>query len=241
LLNRFLTWTTGTQEHRTTSTEREDKLKPLVQQTTLFKKEATRLVKFEFQKLMDLDHLTFPWATCLKWLVLDNTINKVAEEVLSPEELEERQLKIQEMSKEAKKKNGKKIVPVSSTSDSESEDGESESVQEIPRFSLPSSLGPSLRKSVDREGLCSILGGEEGQNISARESDYNDYSYGVEYARSGRALCRTCDSLIPNRQKYYHHLECYLPPEHVTFERLSISSDLSRADRRLVTARLRER
>ena len=40
LLNRFLTWTTGTQEHRTTSTEREDKLKPLVQQTTLFKKEG---------------------------------------------------------------------------------------------------------------------------------------------------------------------------------------------------------
>ena len=40
LPNRFLTWTTGTQEHRTTSTEREDKLKPLVQQTTLFKKEG---------------------------------------------------------------------------------------------------------------------------------------------------------------------------------------------------------
>ena len=40
LLNRFLTWTTGTQEHRTTRTEREDKLKPLVQQTTLFKKEG---------------------------------------------------------------------------------------------------------------------------------------------------------------------------------------------------------
>ncbi|RMX38461.1 hypothetical protein pdam_00016792, partial [Pocillopora damicornis] len=76
-----------------------------------------------------------------------------------------------EMGKEAKKKNEKKVVPVSST---------------------------SLCKSVDQEGLCSILGGEEGQNISARESDYNDYSYGVEYARSGRALCRTCDSLIPN-------------------------------------------
>ena len=36
---------------------------------------------------------------CLNYLlicqVLDNTISKVAEEVLSPEELEERQLKIQ--------------------------------------------------------------------------------------------------------------------------------------------------
>ena len=31
----------------------------------------------------------------LKFQVLDNTINKVAEEVLSAEELEERQLKIQ--------------------------------------------------------------------------------------------------------------------------------------------------
>ena len=34
--------------------------------------------------------------------MLDNTINKVAEEVLSPEELEERQLKIQ-MSSDLKK------------------------------------------------------------------------------------------------------------------------------------------
>ena len=33
----------------------------------------------------------------------------------------------------------------------------------------------------------------------SNESDDNDYSYGVEHARSGRALCRTCGSLIPNR------------------------------------------
>lgn len=45
----------------------------------------------------------------------DNTINKVAEEVISPEELKERQSKIQEMSKEAKKKAPNKVVPVSST------------------------------------------------------------------------------------------------------------------------------
>ncbi|XP_027053087.1 uncharacterized protein LOC113680267 [Pocillopora damicornis] len=75
------------------------------------------------------------------------------------------------MGKEAKKKNEKKVVPVSSTSDSESEDDESESVQES----------------------------NDSDDYSEEESDYNDYSYGVEYARSGRALCRTCDSLIPNR------------------------------------------
>ena len=43
--------------------------------------------------------------------MLDNTINKVAEEVLSPEELEERQLKIQ-VSSDLKKKPSTFVVAV---------------------------------------------------------------------------------------------------------------------------------
>ncbi|KAL9959727.1 hypothetical protein ACROYT_G033078 [Oculina patagonica] len=157
--------------------------------------------------------------------VLDNTINKVAEEVLSPEELEERQQKIQEMQEEAKKKTPK-VIAVSSTS-SDSSDSE-------------------LDESTDSE------------LTSDEEFPHENYRFGVEHARSGRARCRTCYASISladlrwmvqfntsweryYEQTHYHHLGCFLPPAYVTFDELSVASDISRAEQRIIKARLRAR
>lgn len=159
--------------------------------------------------------------------VLDNTISKVAEEVLSPEELEERQLKIHEMQEEARKKKPKEIIVSSSSSSSDSDHSDTDR-------SIDSELSDEEEGSDES---CSY-GVEHARSGRAQcRTCFNLIPYG-----SLRWIVHFISDYYRHyEQTHYHHLQCFLPPSYIAFGALSVAPDLSRAEIRIVKERLRDR
>lgn len=146
--------------------------------------------------------------------VLDNTIDKVAAEVLTAEELKERELKKQEMSEEVKKKKVE-VLTVSSESDSDSDDS----------VDLDFLLWDGVHFHLDH---CYSV--EHARSGRARcRTCFAPIAF-----RSLRWIVdfKTRWEHLP--QTHFHHLECFLPPPSITYDYLAFSPQLSREEKRQV-------